>query len=96
MPSSQASAAWAGETEIKRVEVSLDGGKSWTDAELHEHSQPYAWRFFALEWASPAAGDHTLMSRATDARGRVQPMQRDEDRRDAMITHVIPIPVSVR
>jgi DMSO/TMAO reductase YedYZ molybdopterin-dependent catalytic subunit len=89
-------AAWAGEPEIKKVEISLDGGQTWSDAELHETSQPYSWRFFKHEWSSPAPGDYTLMARATDARGRVQAMQRDEDRRDAMVTHVIPIPVSVR
>jgi hypothetical protein len=36
------------------------------------------------------------MSRATDARGRTQPMQHDPDRRDAMITFVQPIEVYVR
>jgi len=89
-------AAWAGEPQISKVEVSTDGGKTWHDAELHNQTQPYAWRFFVFNWQSPEKGDHTLMARATDARGRVQPLQRDEDRRDAMVTHVIPIPVSVR
>jgi hypothetical protein len=36
------------------------------------------------------------MARATDRRGRVQPMERDDDRRDAMISHVLPIAVEVR
>jgi hypothetical protein len=36
------------------------------------------------------------MARATDARGRVQPMERDDDRRDAVITHVLPIEVEIR
>jgi hypothetical protein len=36
------------------------------------------------------------MARATDDRGNVQPMDRDPDRRDAMITHVEPVPVEVR
>jgi len=37
-----------------------------------------------------------LMARATDDRGRVQPMVRDDDRRDAVINHVQPIEVLVR
>jgi len=89
-------AAWAGEPEIKQVEISTDGGKSWSPAKLDERSQPFAWRFFHFDWANPSRGEQMLMCRATDARGRVQPMQRDEDRRDAMITHVQPVPVTVR
>lgn len=89
-------AAWAGEPEIKSVDVSTDGGQTWSAATLEERSQPYAWRFFHFEWANPARDEHTLMCRATDARGRVQPLQRDEDRRDAMVTHVQAIPVTVR
>ncbi|MBL8850911.1 MAG: sulfite oxidase [Planctomycetaceae bacterium] len=89
-------AAWAGEPTIEKVEISTDGGKSWSPATLGEQSQPYAWRFFHFDWTNPARGEQTLMSRATDSRGRVQAMQRDEDRRDAMVTHVQPVPVSVR
>jgi len=89
-------AAWAGEPLIDKVEISTDGGNTWQPATLAQQSQPYAWRFFHFDWTNPASGEHTLMARATDARGRVQPMQRDDDRRDAMITHSVPVPVSVR
>lgn len=89
-------AAWAGAPEITRVDISTDGGKSWSAAELDDRSEPYAWRFFHLDWKTPARGAHTLMARATDARGRVQAMERDPDRRDAMITHVQAVPVHVR
>lgn len=89
-------AAWAGEPEIRKVEISVDGGKTWSPATLDEKSQPFAWRFFHYDWTNPASGDHTIMSRATDARGRTQPMERDSNRRDAMITHVQPIAVHVR
>lgn len=89
-------AAWAGEPEITKVEISVDGGTSWSPAVLDDRSQAYAWRFFHYEWGSPARGEHTLLCRATDARGRVQALQRDDDRRDVMITHVQPVPVTVR
>jgi DMSO/TMAO reductase YedYZ molybdopterin-dependent catalytic subunit len=89
-------AAWAGEPTIEKVEISTDGGKSWSPATLDDKSQPYAWRFFHFDWTSPARGEQSLMCRAADSSGRVQAMQRDEDRRDAMITHVQPVPVSVR
>jgi DMSO/TMAO reductase YedYZ molybdopterin-dependent catalytic subunit len=90
-------AAWAGEPEITRVDVSTDGGQSWHAAKLDEKSVPNAWRLFHFDWQTPrTAGKHVLMSRATDARGRTQPMQHDPDRRDAMITFVQPIEVHVR
>jgi DMSO/TMAO reductase YedYZ molybdopterin-dependent catalytic subunit len=65
--------AWAGDDEVKTVEVSTDGGKTFTDAEFAgPHPGPTAWRLFRFKWdATP--GEHTLVSRATDAKGRVQP-----------------------
>lgn len=90
-------AAWSGEPEIKKVEISTDGGKSWSAAKLGERSVPFAWRFFEHKWHVPErSGKYTLMARATDARGEVQPMERDDDRRNAVITHVQPIEVYVR
>ncbi|MGN6546661.1 MAG: hypothetical protein ACTHK7_16520, partial [Aureliella sp.] len=66
-------------------------------ADLLDKAVHHAWRFWETQWERPSrAGHYTLMSRATDSRGNVQPMQRDEDRRDAMINHVQPIDVEVR
>ena len=90
-------AAWSGEPEIAKVEISTGGGRTWSAATLDEKSVPFAWRFFEHEWRVPdRPGKYVLMARATDARGQLQPMQRDEDRRDAVITHVQPIEVYVR
>jgi DMSO/TMAO reductase YedYZ molybdopterin-dependent catalytic subunit len=65
--------AWAGDDEVKTIEVSTDGGESFADAEFAgPHPGPTAWRLFRYEWnATP--GEYTLVSRATDAKGRVQP-----------------------
>lgn len=65
-------AAWAGEAEIARVEISTDAGRSWREAELGEERAPFAWRLWRAEW-QPAPGHHVILSRATDARGRSQP-----------------------
>ena len=90
-------AAWTGESQIAQVDVSTDGGQSWYPAELDGESAPYGWRLFHDRWQVPKApGDYVLMSRATDERGRVQPLQRDEDLRDAMISHVQRIAVRVK
>lgn len=90
-------AAWTGDSEIAQVEISTDGGESWTPAELDAQASRHAWRLFHYQWQAPKSpGDHVLMSRATDAAGRVQPLERDEDLRDAMISHVQRIHVRVR
>ena len=65
--------AWAGEQAIERVEVSTDGGSRWRDAELSSPKLPFAWRLWKLEWRPPAPGYYTILSRATDSAGRVQP-----------------------
>jgi len=65
--------AWAGEEAIERVEVSTDGGSRWRDAELPSPKLPFAWRLWRLDWRPPAPGYFTILSRATDSAGRVQP-----------------------
>lgn len=65
--------AWAGEQAIERVEVSTDGGSKWRDAELLSPRLPFAWRLFHLDWKPANPGYYTIMSRATDSSGRVQP-----------------------
>ncbi|WP_135806273.1 sulfite oxidase [Halorussus marinus] len=65
--------AWAGDDEVDAIEVSTDGGDSWSEAEFFGPvDAPYSWRQFRYVWdAEP--GSHTLYSRATDANGRTQP-----------------------
>ena len=64
--------AWSGRGAIARVEVSTDGGETWTDAELQGPVLPIALTRFRLPWTwdgNPAR----LQSRATDDTGYVQP-----------------------
>lgn len=90
-------AAWAGDAEITQVEISADGGESWTQARLLGEPVRYAWRLWEYKWRTPSQrGKHSLMSRATDARGRVQPATRDGRRGAYMINHILPIDVEVR
>jgi DMSO/TMAO reductase YedYZ molybdopterin-dependent catalytic subunit len=65
--------AWGGRPAA-RVDVSADGGRTWTEAALGTPLGTHAWRPWSIELALPP-GAHTLMSRATDAAGAVQPMQ---------------------
>jgi DMSO/TMAO reductase YedYZ molybdopterin-dependent catalytic subunit len=89
-------AAWAGSADVTKVEVSTDGGATWEAARLTGDAVPLAWRLWEYSWKAPRPGKHVLMARATDSRGRTQPMRRDPDRRSYMINHVIPTPVEAR
>ena len=61
-------------TPLKAVEVSVDGGP-WKAATMWKDNTPQSWKLFTYEWAGAKAGDHTIVSRAIDARGDVQPEQ---------------------
>ena len=90
-------AAWTGESEIAGVDVSVDGGKTWLAAQLLGDPSKYAWRLWEYHWRTPSEnGRHTVMARARDSRGRVQPMERDSHRGTYMITHVQPIEIEVK
>jgi DMSO/TMAO reductase YedYZ molybdopterin-dependent catalytic subunit len=71
--------AFGGMQAAKGVEVSLDGGTTWTEAPLvGEDLGRYAWRQFVLP-VRLQPGRYTLASRATDMRGNVQPEKRNEN-----------------
>ena len=90
-------AAWTGEGEIAQVELSTDGGASWSNANLIDEAAPNAWRLWEFEWhTSSKQGKQTLVARATDSRGQPQPVKRDPDRGTYMINHLLPVTVQVR
>lgn len=62
-----------GEGPITRVEVSSDGGKSWVDAEIKPAESPWAWYHWSAK-GTLKSGSNMLISRATDALGRSQPL----------------------
>ncbi len=90
-------AAWTSEGEIKKVELSIDGGSTWSRATLIGESRPHAWRLWEFNWKTSAGpGKVKLIARATDSRGRTQPSERDPDRGTYMINHLLSIDVEVR
>jgi DMSO/TMAO reductase YedYZ molybdopterin-dependent catalytic subunit len=71
--------AYAGTRGIERVEVSTDGGETWTDAQLSEPLPGEdVWRQWVYRY-DPPDGDHEVVVRATDGLGTLQP----EDERRA-------------
>ncbi|WP_406864940.1 sulfite oxidase [Streptomyces sp. HUAS MG47] len=72
--------AWSGWAPVERVEVSADGGGSWTDADVgRQAGHPWAWAAWRVLWTA-TPGEHVLTVRATDAEGRVQPMEQPWNR----------------
>jgi DMSO/TMAO reductase YedYZ molybdopterin-dependent catalytic subunit len=67
-------AAWAGEADVVRVDISTDLGASWLPAQIGKEQAHYAWRLWKYEWKAPKAGEYAIMSRATDSQGRIQPV----------------------
>lgn len=67
--------AFSGTPDIAKVEVSDDGGATWREATLGKDHAPYAWRLWSFAYTPKAAGTVTLLARATDGRGAVQPRQ---------------------
>jgi DMSO/TMAO reductase YedYZ molybdopterin-dependent catalytic subunit len=66
--------AWSGLAPVEAVEVSVDGGESWSAAELEPAGEPWAWRGWSYRWnAEP--GEHVLCCRARDAAGDEQPRE---------------------
>jgi DMSO/TMAO reductase YedYZ molybdopterin-dependent catalytic subunit len=65
--------AWAGEHDITRVEVSFDEGRTWRRAELDAAADKYAWRTFSFAYTPQRPGYTTVLARATDDAGNVQP-----------------------
>lgn len=68
--------AWSGRGKIARVDVSTDGGRTWTAAELQQPVFTKAHTRFTLPWEWKG-GAATLVSRAVDETGYAQPT-RDE------------------
>lgn len=61
-----------GERHVVRVDVSLDGGAAWTQAELLDDLGPWAWR----QWRTTvdlAPGEHEIVVRAWDSSAATQP-----------------------
>jgi DMSO/TMAO reductase YedYZ molybdopterin-dependent catalytic subunit len=59
-------------TPLKSVEVQIDGG-AWQKATLESANTQFSWKLFRYKWDGATPGEHTLVSRATDAEGSVQP-----------------------
>lgn len=65
--------AW-GDAEITKVEISFDGGANWVRADVAPRRER-SWQAWRYRWKHSPPGNVVLMCRATDARGRTQPLE---------------------
>jgi DMSO/TMAO reductase YedYZ molybdopterin-dependent catalytic subunit len=65
-------------TAIKSVEVQVDDGP-WQPATIDPATakEKYGWKLFTYSWSGVAPGEHTIVSRVTDATGKVQPTEKE-------------------
>jgi DMSO/TMAO reductase YedYZ molybdopterin-dependent catalytic subunit len=71
-------------TPLKTVEVQVDDG-TWKPAKLDAANTKYSWKFFTYRWEGATPGEHTLVARATDADGTVQPPAADLKRKKTFL-----------
>jgi sulfane dehydrogenase subunit SoxC len=67
--------AWSGWAPISEVGVSVDGAKTWVEAQIERDvDSPWAWCAWSYEWQAPP-GRHELCFRARDEAGNEQPLE---------------------
>jgi DMSO/TMAO reductase YedYZ molybdopterin-dependent catalytic subunit len=72
-------------TPIKSVEVKVDDGP-WQPATMDPAtSGKYSWKLFTYGWNGVTPGEHTLVSRVTDAKGNVQPTEKDLENKKSFL-----------
>ena len=71
--------AVAGQRGIQSVEVSVDGGTTWSQALTKPALGPFAWTLWLFEWdLSDSSDERSLMVRARDGNGALQSGVRQE------------------
>jgi DMSO/TMAO reductase YedYZ molybdopterin-dependent catalytic subunit len=89
-------AAWAGDTDVAEIWISIDGGASWVQGDFLDPINRYAWRRWKYDWITPAKpGPYTLLARAKGADQRVQADGHDPNFGSYVIDHPLPIEVFV-
>jgi DMSO/TMAO reductase YedYZ molybdopterin-dependent catalytic subunit len=69
---SVAGVAFAGTRGISKVELSTDGGATWSSAPFKAPLSPLTWVLWTFDWTPAKEGAYRLMVRATDGMGAAQ------------------------
>jgi len=65
---------WAGELEVRNMEISIDFGSTWKKCELKKPANRLAWQQWSTELTFPQEGYYEIWAKATDSNGISQPM----------------------
>lgn len=65
-------AAWGGSAAVDRVEIRVNG-ESWRPAVITRKGGPHGWSLWNFDWNNPVSGTHSVVSRAIDTSGAIQP-----------------------
>jgi DMSO/TMAO reductase YedYZ molybdopterin-dependent catalytic subunit len=71
-------------TPLRSVEVKIDDGP-WQRATLDPANTQFSWKLFTFRWEGATPGEHTLVSRASDASGVVQPTAEELGRKKTFL-----------
>jgi DMSO/TMAO reductase YedYZ molybdopterin-dependent catalytic subunit len=82
-------------TPLRSVEVKVDDGP-WQRATLDPANTQYSWKLFTYRWEGATPGEHTLISRVTDANGVVQPTVEELARKKTFLEDNSQFPRKVR
>ncbi len=66
--------AWAGDRSASRMQISIDFGQTWQDAELQNAANRLAWQHWDASVTFPKPGYYEVWAKATDSEGVSQPM----------------------
>ena len=64
--------AFGGRYGISRVQVSVDDGKSWSDAQMKSPLSHWSWSLWEYDWTPQHKGDYNIAVRGFDKSGKVQ------------------------
>ena len=72
-------------TPIKAIEVKIDEGP-WEAATMDPATKDkYGWKLFTYVWNGATPGPHTVVSRATDVTGRMQPTAQENETKKSFL-----------
>ena len=66
--------AWAGDFEVKLVEISIDFGATWQNCDLKKPKNRLAWQHWSAKINFPQKGYYEVWAKATDVNNFSQPM----------------------
>ena len=69
--------AWSGDRTVEKLEISIDFGATWQDADMDAPVNSGAWQNWRSNVTFPVAGYYEVWARATDSEGDMQPFAID-------------------